>query len=148
MNRTTLTVPRRCRGIARLFATASALTLFGCASPNPFQDDQSERDVPRTRYSNVITADDIAQYPTTSSIQEVLERFVPGLRVTSQSSVSILGMGNPVFVVDGVILDVADMALGMNPHDVERIEVLKHGESNARYGFRGSNGAIVIMTKR
>lgn len=131
-----------------LLATGLVLASTSCASPNPYQDDPNS--APRTApsYSNVITADDIAQVPTSSSIGEVLQRFVPGFRVTGQSSVSILGMGNPVFVLDGIMMEQADIALGLNPRDVERIEVLKHGSSTAQFGFRGSNGAIVITTKR
>jgi TonB-dependent SusC/RagA subfamily outer membrane receptor len=131
-----------------LLATGFALVAAGCASPNPFQDDPAATARTAPAYSNVITADDIAQIPTSSSIGEVLQRFVPGFRVTGQSSVSILGMGNPVFVLDGVMLEQAEIALGINPRDVERIEVMKHGASTAQFGFRGSNGAIVITTKR
>jgi len=132
-----------------ILTTCAIFVLGGCASPNPFQDDPEARpDIAQRREANVITANDIAQSPTSTSIQQILQRYVPGFRVTGQNSVSILGMGNPVFVLDGVTLEQADMALGVNPRDVERIEVLKHGASTALYGFRGSNGAIVITTKR
>ena len=148
MNGSTPAVPGRLGTTARLLGTCLALVSYGCASPNPFQDDPEATARTAPSYSNIITADDIAQIPTSSSIGEVLQRFVPGFRVTGQSTVSILGMGNPVFVLDGVMLEQADIALGVNPRDVERIEVMKHGASTAQFGFRGSNGAIVITTKR
>ncbi len=36
----------------------------------------------------------------------------------------------------------------LNPHDIASIEVLKDAASTAMYGVRGSNGVIVIKTKR
>jgi TonB-dependent SusC/RagA subfamily outer membrane receptor len=37
---------------------------------------------------------------------------------------------------------------GLNPLDVERIEVLKDAQATAFYGMRGANGVLVITTKR
>jgi len=37
--------------------------------------------------------------------------------------------------------------MSMNPHDVQRVEVLKDG-SAAIYGVRGANGVLLITTKR
>ena len=148
MNGSTPSVFGRHGTFACLIATWFLLASTACASPNPYQDDPNATPQTAPSYSNVITADDIAQVPTSSSIGEVLQRFVPGFRMTGRSSVSILGMGNPVFVLDGIMMEQADIALGLNPRDVERIEVLKHGASTAQFGFRGSKGAIVITTKR
>ena len=38
--------------------------------------------------------------------------------------------------------------LGLNPHDIETIQVLKNPEDTGVYGVRGANGVIVIKTKR
>jgi TonB-dependent SusC/RagA subfamily outer membrane receptor len=131
------------------------LLLTGCASSNPIRDDAVATPTnPQRVSSNVITADDIAHYPNSTTVQEILQFHVPGFRVTGDLArpgggvgVSILGMGTPVFVLDGIIVDEPSIALGINPRDVERIEVLKHGASTSLFGFRGSNGAVVITTK-
>ena len=142
-------------GSAMWIVGACAVLSSGCASSNPYQEDGNTAAAAERRSSgNVITATDIARYPNNTSVLDILHALVPGFHVTGQASrpggglgVSILGMGSPVFVLDGVILDRPDPALAINPRDVEKIEVLKHGASQALYGFRGSNGAIVITTK-
>lgn len=149
MNGSTPAVPGRYASFAGILTACAVFALTGCASSNPFQDDpEATPNIAQRTDGNVITAADIAQSPTSTSIQQILQRYVPGFRITGDNSVSILGMGNPVFVLDGITLERPDMALGVNPRDVERIEVLKHGASTALYGFRGSNGAVVITTKR
>jgi TonB-dependent SusC/RagA subfamily outer membrane receptor len=37
---------------------------------------------------------------------------------------------------------------GINPHDIESIEVLKDAASLSFYGLRAANGVILIKTKR
>lgn len=70
---------------------------------------------------------------------------------------------NPIFVIDGVILDnsisnasadwdassndFGNMIKNLNPDDFESVSVLKGAASTALYGSRGINGAIVITTK-
>ncbi len=51
----------------------------------------------------------------------------------------------PLFVVDG--LPTEDIGL-LSPNDIERIDVLKDASSAAIYGSRGSNGVIIITTKK
>jgi TonB-dependent SusC/RagA subfamily outer membrane receptor len=36
---------------------------------------------------------------------------------------------------------------GINPFDIERIEVLKDADSKSIYGSRGANGVVLITTK-
>ncbi|MEI6050797.1 MAG: TonB-dependent receptor [Bacteroidota bacterium] len=59
---------------------------------------------------------------------------------------SINATNDPLFVVDGIIspggID------NLNPNDIESINVLKDASSTAIYGTRGSNGVIIITTKR
>lgn len=69
----------------------------------------------------------------------------------SQSRVIIRGVStinsssNPLYVVDGVVME--DFYL-VNPNDIERIEVLKDASAAAIYGARGANGVIMVTTKR
>lgn len=58
--------------------------------------------------------------------------------------VNTLGGGNPIYVIDGVI----SSASNVNPDDVENINVLKGPAATALYGQRGSEGAIVVTTKK
>ena len=72
---------------------------------------------------------------------------------------SILGNNAPLFVVDGVPYE--NYTIGANPRfpgfdmlsfintlDVESIHVLKNAKDVAPYGVKGSNGVIVITTKK
>jgi TonB-dependent SusC/RagA subfamily outer membrane receptor len=38
--------------------------------------------------------------------------------------------------------------IGVDPHDIESIQVLKNAPETSLYGVRGANGVIVIKTKR
>lgn len=58
--------------------------------------------------------------------------------------INTLGGGNPIYVVDGVITN----STGVNPDDVESLNVLKGPAASALYGQRGSEGAIIITTKK
>lgn len=71
---------------------------------------------------------------------------------------SLNANAQPLIVVDGVIQDMqptrgslhvgdyTNLMLNLNPEDIEKVEVLKN--ATAIYGTRGSNGVIVITTKR
>ncbi|WP_224999010.1 TonB-dependent receptor [Cesiribacter sp. SM1] len=64
------------------------------------------------------------------------------IRIRGQNS---LEGGNPLFVVDGIIVDDIDF---LNPQDIESMNILKDASSTAIYGSRGSNGVVIISTKR
>jgi len=63
---------------------------------------------------------------------------------------SIKGGNTPLYVLDGVVIDPGPNGYltGVNLNDIESIEVLKEPAETALYGMRGSNGVIVIKTKR
>jgi len=52
---------------------------------------------------------------------------------------------NPLFIVDGIF--VADISF-LNPADIASMDVLKDASATAVYGARGSNGVVIIETKR
>jgi TonB-linked SusC/RagA family outer membrane protein len=74
------------------------------------------------------------------------------IRIRGASSISV--SNNPLYVIDGVILNAVDLANGstpidyINPNDIASIEVLKDASSTAIYGARGANGVILVSTKR
>ena len=58
---------------------------------------------------------------------------------------SISAGGEPLYVVDGFPVDNIQ---GLNPNDIENMDILKDASATAIYGSRGSNGVIIISTKR
>lgn len=67
----------------------------------------------------------------------------PGIQLRGASSRSA-GLG-PLYVINGIPGGNLD---NINQNDIESIDVLKGGAASAIYGTRGSNGVIVITTKR
>lgn len=105
-----------------------------------------------------IKGEDVSETPT-PRIDDALRGKVSGLQITPTSSApgasatvrirgsnSISANNEPLYVIDGFIggFNLNDI----NPQDVESIEVLKDASSTAIYGSRGSNGVILITTKR
>ena len=67
----------------------------------------------------------------------------PQIRVRGAASIN--AGADPLYVIDGVP---ADNMQGINPNDIESIEVLKDAASAAIYGSRGSNGVVIVTTKQ
>ena len=67
----------------------------------------------------------------------------PQIRVRGAASIN--AGSNPLYVIDGVP---QENMQGVNPSDIESIEVLKDAASSAIYGSRGSNGVILVTTKQ
>ena len=103
-----------------------------------------------------VKGDDIAKLNTTNAL-EAMQSSTPGVQITSSSSqpgkgykVYIRGMGTigdsqPLYVIDGVAGGNLD---GINPNDIESIDVLKDAASAAIYGSRAANGVILVTTKQ
>ncbi len=95
-----------------------------------------------------------------------------GMQIQIRGATSILGQGDPLYVVDGIIVSNASIPAGLasitrssgstassqdqvvnrladfNPNDIENIEVLKSAAATAIYGSRATNGVVVITTKK
>jgi len=83
-----------------------------------------------------------------------------GITVRIRGSASISGSNHPPYVIDGVPmlrddfsqLDVGGQDVtavtGINTDEIESIDILKDAAAAAIYGSRGSNGVIMITTKR
>ena len=103
-----------------------------------------------------VKGDDIAKLNTTNAL-EAMASSSPGVQITQSSSqpgkgfsVTIRGKGTignsaPLYVIDGVPGGNLD---GINPADIESIDVLKDAASAAIYGARGANGVILVTTKQ
>jgi TonB-linked SusC/RagA family outer membrane protein len=80
------------------------------------------------------------------------------IRIRGGSSIS--GSNDPLFVIDGIPVDNSQTGGGvdgvnqsnrlvdLNPNDVESVTVLKGPAATVQYGIRGSNGVIIITTKK
>lgn len=114
---------------------------------------------PAPRQQNTVTSKTIADAGD-ESIEQLLANRVSGVRLGRAAdgslTVTIRGMtswntdNQPLYVIDGVpITPGPGGALsGLNPHDIDKIEVLKDPANTAMYGSRGANGVIVIKTKK
>lgn len=109
--------------------------------------------------SSLVSADKINTVPGLT-VDQILQGRVPGMSVISTSgqpgqsaSVVIRGIGSingsstPLFVLDGVPIE-AGYFQTINPEDIESATVLKDASAKALYGSRGSNGVIVLTTKK
>lgn len=91
-------------------------------------------------------------------IEQALSGKVAGVQVKSVSGepgvapqIRIRGIGSisagagPLYVVDGFPTDNIQT---LNPNDIETMDILKDASATAIYGSRGSNGVVIINTKR
>ena len=67
------------------------------------------------------------------------------IKIRIRGANSLSGGNDPLFVVDGIALDISFSDL--NANDIESIDVLKDASATAIYGSRGANGVIMITTK-
>ena len=101
------------------------------------------------------------------SAQDMLGGKVAGVSVTSnggepggganiriRGGSSLNASNNPLIVIDGIAMDnngvsgLSNPLSLVNPQDIESFNVLKDASATAIYGSRGSNGVIIITTKK
>lgn len=131
---------------------------------------QKEKDL--TGAVGSIRGDDIISKPF-SSPDQALSGMVAGVNIINRSGdaaapinvrirgVGTFGVNKPLWVIDGVPIvqtenntvntssttDSNPLA-GINPNDIESIDVLKDASAAAIYGSRAANGVIIVTTKR
>ena len=85
-----------------------------------------------------------------------------GVSVRLRGTSSFISGSDPLYIVDGVIVDNSSSTLrdlgsrgnvqnrlaDLNPADIERIEVIRGAAAAALYGSRANNGVVQIFTKR
>jgi TonB-linked SusC/RagA family outer membrane protein len=83
-----------------------------------------------------------------------------GMTVRIRGSASISASNQPLYVIDGVPMlrdDFSQLGVGgqdltattgLNPDEIDKIDILKDASAAAIYGSRGSNGVVMISTKR
>ncbi|MEG1585473.1 MAG: TonB-dependent receptor [Bacteroidales bacterium] len=108
----------------------------------------------------VVKMDDVKDIPV-ARVDQMLQGRIAGAEIMSTSgepgagtSIRIRGTrsinatNEPLFVVDGVLMDEGFNLNEMNPSDIASIEVLKDASSTAIYGSRGANGVVLISSKQ
>ena len=136
---------------------------------------------------STVTAEEVSRTPAVS-LDNALQGKIVGANINMNSGApggggqvqirgvtSILGNGEPLYVVDGVIISNAAFSTGINavsrastaatattsvqdnpvnrladinPNDIESVQVLKSAAATAIYGSKATNGVIIITTKR
>lgn len=105
-----------------------------------------------------VSSNEIKRQPVTT-ISQAIQGKAPGVVVSNSSGApgggikirirganSMLGSNDPLYIVDGVALNIGINDLNVN--DIESVEVLKDASSTAVYGSRGANGVILVTTKK
>ena len=103
-----------------------------------------------------VKGEDIAMQNTTNALG-ALASSTPGVQITQSSTqpgkgfkvfirgIGTIGDSSPLYVIDGVAG--GDLS-GINPADIESIDILKDAASAAIYGARAANGVILVTTRQ
>ena len=102
-----------------------------------------------------------------TSAQDMMQGKIAGVNVTNgggtpgggatiriRGGSSLNASNDPLIVIDGLAMDnqgikgAANPLSMVNPNDIESFTVLKDASATAIYGSRGSNGVIIITTKK
>jgi len=107
-----------------------------------------------------VKGEEIAKMNTSNALT-AMQASTPGVQITQASSqpgkgfkvnirgVGTIGTSSPLLIIDGVNSGTANDGLnGLNPNDIESIDVLKDAASAAIYGARAANGVILVTTKQ
>ena len=131
----------------------------GAGNPPPRTDLTDNSAAAPPAASTTVTGDQLDRAGE-DAIVKALSAQVPGVWVSTtsdgslavriRSSSSLSANMEPLYVIDGLTVHPGPggALLGINPHDIASIEVLKDAASLSFYGIRAANGVIVVKTKR
>jgi TonB-linked SusC/RagA family outer membrane protein len=123
-----------------------------------------------------VSGEDLAKMPN-AMFDAALAGKAPGVQVVKSSGApgavasirirggtSAIGTNEPLYVIDGIPIEMGDgfgnaayqndsryklpALAGINPEDIESIDILKDASSGAIYGSRAANGVVMVTTKR
>ena len=154
-------------GLSAVAASLSEVVVTGTAAP-------TERRAVGTSVGSVDSTTVARSGATT--VDQALQGKVAGVQITQNSgnpggggisvrmrgTSSFISGSDPLYIVDGVIVDNSSVQLrdlgsrsnvqnrlaDINPADIERIEVVRGAAAAALYGSRANNGVVQIFTKR
>ncbi|WP_276370725.1 TonB-dependent receptor [Chryseolinea sp. H1M3-3] len=120
---------------------------------------QEKRDV--TSSISTVSGEAISKIPTGNAMDAIKGQIAgvdvlqnggrPGQAptVTVRGRRSLTASNEPLWVIDGIPMTAGQATISdFNTADIESVEVLKDAASQAVYGSRGSNGVILVTTKR
>ena len=105
---------------------------------------------------SVVTSEELSRTPA-ATISNAMQGKASGVLVTQSGSpggnvsIKVRGVGSitrdtdPLIVIDGIVDGDIN---SISPNDIESFQVLKDASASAIYGANGSNGVIIITTKR
>ncbi|MCY7350830.1 MAG: TonB-dependent receptor, partial [Cytophagaceae bacterium] len=106
---------------------------------------------------SVVKTKDLLSVPAASFTQQLEGRAAgvtvgtsgePGAGVSVRiRGISSFGNNDPLIIIDGTPLK-GEFLNGVNPNDIESIQILKDASAASIYGSRAGNGVIIITTKR
>jgi TonB-dependent SusC/RagA subfamily outer membrane receptor len=146
------------RSVGRPFGRWIAIAAFGvacgCHNAAPSRGAGSADDT----YAAARSSNDSVARSRLARFEDML-RNVPGVLVSSSAggfsvrvrgASSFVGTGEPLYVLDDVIMQghPMDALQNIRPSDVARIEVLRDAGATTYYGSRGANGVILITMKK
>jgi len=113
---------------------------------------QKKKDI--TGAVSVVNVENMKNVPS-GTIESVLQGQASGLTIINNGApggpsnvrvrgITSTGPTDPLVIIDGTPGNMHDL----NPNDIQSIQVLKDAGSAAIYGVRGSNGVIIITTKK
>ena len=116
---------------------------------------------PKDIGDGVVTTVEQTMQGRASGVQITAANGIAGspMKVNIRGNSSISAGSEPLYVIDGIPVTTGDLSPGslgsktsaladLNPADIESIEILKDAASAAIYGSRGSNGVVLISTKK
>ena len=118
---------------------------------------QRKRDI--TAAVSSVNIDDLGELPS-RNVTQMIQGQAPGVVATQRNGtpggefeVRIRGVGSlgagssPLYVIDGFAVGTS-VGQNLNPNDIQSISILKDASATAIYGARGSNGVVLITTKK
>lgn len=135
------------------FFLVLVISIFGC------QSQQAVSGVHENQVNNRSGVGEVSNLQSAITLDDALRR-IPGIMVMGSGNgakIRVRGISNsfisdstPLFVVDGNILghDYQSLSRSISVNDIDNIRVLKNSSETSLYGARGSNGVIVITSKR
>ncbi|MEP6928005.1 MAG: TonB-dependent receptor plug domain-containing protein, partial [Ginsengibacter sp.] len=109
----------------------------------------SNKDLTQGKVTNVATG--LSGKVSGLQINNVNSSVNQSTRITLRGNRSILGNNEALIVIDDIVMsrDQGGVILAqLNPNDIDNISVLKGGSASAIYGSDGSNGVIIVTTKK
>jgi len=143
---------------ATLSGVLLGLTVGCIGNVKPPVNDMPDPDPTRALTGTTVTSEELDRNPS-QPIEKVLQAHVAGVTITQNAEggisvqirgqTTINGQTQPLFIIDGLPIEPGPggSLVGINPHDIASIEVLKDAASLAFYGVRAANGVILIKTK-